>query len=109
MVQERLGYFSKANQSFSTGLKLSAENVALLNGQARVLLKQGKVAEAVDASKSVLRINSNSIDAFNTLGLAYLEQGECERARFVFMKAQTVEGGGASAPLETNLGLVYYF
>ena len=55
-----------------------------------------------------MKINSNSLDAFNTLGLAYLELERFETARFVFQKAKSLPGADDNASLEANLGLVFF-
>jgi Flp pilus assembly protein TadD len=110
IVYERQGRLSEAERLYAMGIGREGgrTNVDLLNGQARLLLKKGRANDAVTASLSVLRVNSNSIDAFNTLGLAYMELGRFETARFVFQKAKSLPGGDEAAMLETNLGLVYW-
>ncbi len=108
VAYERQGRLSQAELLYGQGLGQSPDNVDLLNGQARVLLKRGRPDDASRAARAILRINSNSLDAFNTLGLAYMELERYETARFVFQKAKSLPGGDASAMLEANLGLVYW-
>ena len=111
LAYERVGRLNDADLVYARGLAEDEDNVALLNGQARVLLKRGRPGDAERASKAILRINSNSVDAFNTLGLAYLEMGRFETARFVFQKAMALpaaEDPAVLASLRTNLGLVFW-
>lgn len=109
LAMERAGEFSPAVIQYQKGLQIEAENVDLLNGVARITRKQGKTAQAVEKARAILRVNSNSLDAYNTLGLCYLDQGELELARFVFLKAEgSVPGGDESASIQANMGLVFF-
>ncbi len=109
LAMERAGEYAGASRTFELGLQKEKENVALLNGIARILRKQGKVQMAIERSKAILRINSNSLDAYNTLGLCYLDLNELELARFVFLKAEaSVPGGSESASIQANMGLVFF-
>jgi len=108
IAYERLGRINDAELLYAQGLSRSQDDPDLLNGQARILLKKGRADDAIRAAQNILRINSNSIDAFNTLGLAYMALNRFETARFVFQKAKSLPGGDTAAMLETNLGLVYW-
>lgn len=109
IAEERSGDFTAATRAFSAGLERDPANVDLLGGMARVYRKLGKPELAVDKAKAILKINSNSLDAYNTLGLGYLDMGELDLARFVFMKAEaSVPGGDTSSAIQCNLGLVHY-
>lgn len=109
LAQERSGDTGAAQRTYTLGLQKEPENVDLLNGIARILRKQGKIEQAEAKAKEILRINSNSLDAYNTLGLCYLDKGELELARFVFLKAEgSVPGGADSASIQANMGLVLF-
>ncbi|MEE2829549.1 MAG: tetratricopeptide repeat protein [Myxococcota bacterium] len=108
MTHERRGDLGRADLAYARGLRKGKDHPGLLNGQARVLLKRGRLEQAEAAAKAILKIDSNSIDAFNTLGLTYRAMGELERARFAFMKAGTLPGGDKSAAVTSNLGLVEF-
>lgn len=109
LAMERGGEFSPAIIQYQKGLQVEADNVDLLNGVARIVRKQGKIDQAIDKARAILRVNSNSLDAYNTLGLCYLDKGELELARFVFLKAEaSVPGGGESASIQANMGLVFF-
>ena len=109
IAYERDGMLSAADSTYATGLSTSADNVSLLNGSARILRKRGQYRQAADRAKAILQVNSNSLDAYNTLGLAYLGLEQFELARFVFMKASaSVPGGDTSASIAANLGLVFF-
>ncbi len=109
LAMERAGEFSPAIIQYQKGLQVAPKNVDLLNGVARIVRKQGKTGQAIDKARAILRVNSNSLDAYNTLGLCYLDQGELELARFVFLKAEaSVPGGDESASIQANMGLVFF-
>ena len=109
LAMERGGEFSPAIIQYQKGLQVDPENVDLLNGVARIIRKQGKTDQAVEKARAILLVNSNSLDAYNTLGLCYLDRGELELARFVFLKAEaSVPGGDESASIQANMGLVFF-
>lgn len=109
IAYERSGELGQAEVAYARGLQYEPENVSLLNGQARLLRKRGEYQAAVSKARAILKVNSNSLDAYNTLGLAYLELGQLELAKFVFMKAAAdVPGGDVSASIAANMGLVYF-
>lgn len=106
---ERDGLFSGAELAYGKGLAIEPENVSLLNGIARLLRKRGKFDEAAQRARAILKINSNSLDAYNTLGLSYLSTDQFELADFVLMKAEaSVPGGDKSASIAANRGLVFF-
>jgi tetratricopeptide (TPR) repeat protein len=109
ITAERSGDLVGAQQMYLKGQALDNEDVDFLNGTARILRKQGRASTARDKARKILEINANSVDAYNTLGLAYLDLGEIELARFVFIKAENSVPGGAESPsIQANLGLVYF-
>ncbi len=106
---ERDGMFTAADNAYAKGLSVENENVALLNGVARLMRKRGKFDEAASRARAILKINSNSLDAYNTLGLSYLATNQYELADFVLMKAEaSVPGGDKSASIAANRGLVFF-
>jgi|GEM_PF-1964120 len=106
---ERGGRLNEAEVAYSRGLDIAPEDVSMMNGKARLLRKRGYHDAAITKAREIIRINSNSLDAYNTLGLAYIELQEYELARFVFMKAEAdVPGGATSASVQANLGLVHF-
>ena len=109
ITAERSGDLDVAMRTYMEGQATAKDDVDFLNGIARVLRKQGKPEMARDRAREILEINANSVDAYNTLGLAYLDLGEIELARFVFVKAEnSVPGGAESASIQANLGLVFF-
>lgn len=109
IAYERGGLLTAADNAYAKGLSAKPEEVPLLNGVARLLRKRGQFQAAADKARAILRVNSNSLDAYNTLGLAYLGLEQFELARFVFMKAEaSVPGGDRSASVAANLGLVFF-
>lgn len=107
VAYEREEAWGPAQIAYERGLAVAPDDVDLLNGRVRILRNRNQCGEAIPLARKILVINSNSLDAYNSLGLCYMEQGELELARFVIVKAQnSVPGGDKSATLEANLGLI---
>ena len=71
IAYEREGKLLDATRAYAAGLDKKADDVGLMNGMARVYRKQGKPDLAAQKAMAVFRVNSNSLDAYITLGLAY--------------------------------------
>ncbi len=110
IAAERAGDLGVAERMYLKGDSIADDlDVDFDNGIARVLRKRGNAEAARDRARKILEVNANSVDAYNTLGLAYMDLGEIELARFVFMKAEASVPGGADNPsIQANLGLVFF-
>lgn len=107
-MAEEQGDYARALQGYEAGLRYAPEHPGLVVGVIGVLRKQGKYAQAVERAKQALGQNSNNIDAYNNLGLVYLDQGQVDLASFVYQKAlNSIEGADQNAMLHCNLGRVY--
>ena len=71
---------------------------------ADLLMRRGRVGEAIEHSEEALRIRPNDADAQNNLGLALLQRGETKRALTHLEKAVAINPGHMNA--EVNLAWV---
>jgi Flp pilus assembly protein TadD len=66
-----------------------------------VLIRLGKIPDAIAEFQAALKINPNDYSAHNNLGLVYAARGEIERARLEFLAA------GSTASAAYNVGIVH--
>ena len=71
---------------------------------ADLLMRRGRVAEAISQSEEALRIRSGDADAQNNLGLALLQTGDVKRATAHLQKALEIDPGHMNG--EVNLAWV---
>lgn len=103
------GQDGAATTTYEQGIRNVPDDASLRIRLIDQLRRRGQRQEAIAQAREVLKINANSIEAYNTLGLTYLDAGEHELARFVYVKAlNSVPGAKESAALHANLGLVYF-
>lgn len=103
------GQDGAATTTYEQGIRNVPDDASLRIRLIDQLRRRGQRQEAIAQAREVLKINANSVEAYNTLGLTYLDAGEYELARFVYVKAlNSVPGAKESAALHANLGLVYF-
>ncbi len=108
-VKERQGDSAGAVDVYRQGLAQLPEAMPLHVALIGALRNMGRPGEAIEASKTALGMNSNTIDVYNNFGLAYMDQGNLTLARFIFQKAlQSVPDADANAYIHCNLGWVAY-
>lgn len=108
VVLQSLGDADGALRRVDQGLAASPDDLDLHIAKVAALRAVGKPAQAVDAAKEALKINTQSLELYNLIGLAYLDLGNLDLARFVFEKADAVVDGAESyAPIQANLGWIY--
>lgn len=104
----RDGSYDRALRSYKAGIRSDGENLALRVGLIGALRGLGRLDEAYDEAKAALKINANSPEVYNNLGLIYLDRGQLELAQFTYQKAlYTLDGADQNALLHCNLGIVY--
>jgi len=106
-LSERAGNLQNALSSYETGLRYQPDNDKLIVGIIGVLRKLGRTDEAIEKAKAALVKNANNVDAYNNLGLVYVDQGKLDLAMFIYQKALTIENADRNALLHCNLGKVY--
>jgi len=103
------GDLAGAIRAYQSGVSGDPENMELRVALIGALRTQGNVEEAIEAAKGGLRVNANSLAIYNSLGLAYLDTGQNELAKFVYQKAlNSIEGAANNAYIHANLGRTYY-
>ncbi len=107
-VEVELGDADLALRHLDKALAISGDNLDLRIARASALRALGRPVEAVTEAKEALRLNAKSLPAYTQMGLAHLEQKRPELARFVFEKAETVEGAESDASLQANFGWALY-
>lgn len=112
-VAERAGDLNKALSHYQTGLKYDPTNEQLVVGVIGALRRLGRRDEAISEAKKALSKNANNVDAYNNLGLVYVDQGNYDLALFIYQKALTIKepslglDAEQNAALHCNLGKVY--
>src|SRR4029079_13849743 len=72
------------------------------------LRRQHQYDLAIAEAKKALGKNANNVNAYNNLGLVYVDQGKLDLALFIYQKAlNSIDGAGQNALLHANLGKVY--
>lgn len=108
ILAERDGDLDRALQNYRSGLRYAPDDVDLVVAQVGALRKLGRYQEAISESKVALARNATNVNAYNNLGLVYLDQGQFEMAQFVYQKALTsIDGADRNALIHANLGRVY--
>lgn len=103
------GAVAEAEQAFTQGLSNDPEEMSLHVAKIDLLRTSGRLEEAVEAAKQALKVNANSVDVYNNMGLAYQDMGELVLAKFVFQKAlNAIPGADENAYLHLNLGWTYF-
>lgn len=103
-----LGDTDAALRRFRKGMDRSPEDIELRVALASAQRVSGDLDGAIETAKAGLKINSRSLPLYDVIGLAYLDKGEHQRARFVYEKAETLPGSESSAGIQANFGWTLY-
>ena len=107
-LAEREGDLDRALANYRSGLRYQADHPDLIVGVISALRKLGRNDEAIREAKAALIKNANNVNAYNNLGLVYVDQGNLDLALFLYQKAlNEIEGADENALLHCNLGQVY--
>lgn len=109
-MAERDGDLSRALQSYRAGLRNAPAHPELTAAVINVLRKQGKLDEAVREAKAAIKQDANNVEAYNALGLVYLEQDKLELAQFIYQRVLQAfpDKADKNAYVHANLGRVYF-
>ena len=107
-MAEREGDHARALQNYRAGLRHAENDPQLFAATIGVLRKLGRHDEAIREARSAIKTNGNNVDAYNNLGLVYLDQGKLELAQFIYQRAlSAIPAADANALIHANLGRVY--
>jgi tetratricopeptide (TPR) repeat protein len=107
-MAERDGDNARALQNYRAGLRNAEDDPQLFAATIGVLRKLGRNDEAIREAKSAIKTNGNNVDAYNNLGLVYLDQGKLELAQFIYQRAlSAIPEADGNALVHANLGRVY--
>lgn len=107
MAEER-GELDRALQHYRSGLRYSPEDGALRGAEIGILRQMRQYDAAMRQAKAAIQSDGNNVDAYNQLGLVYLETGQIELAQFIYNRALSIVIPAKSDPyMYANLGRVY--
>jgi tetratricopeptide (TPR) repeat protein len=107
-LAERDNDLNRALQAYRAGLRNAPDNPELIVGVIGVLRKLGQHDAAISEARAALAKNANNVNAYNNLGLVYIEQGNLDLAQFIYQKALTdIVGAEQNALIHANLGQVF--
>lgn len=89
----RLGEFSDAKNSFISAINLGAPHAEALSGIGLAEEGLGHLAIARNFFERVIRIEPNSVNAHNNLGVVLFRQGQFHEAQQAFQKAYALSSG----------------
>ncbi len=84
-------HMGEAREEFEATIDLAPKFVPAKLGLARLLLKEGSLNESIRLSKEILTIDSNSVDAMNIMGTAYMKLEDFKNAEVFFDKILELE------------------
>lgn len=108
VAEQQLGDLRSALKRFEKGLAVAPEDLDLHVARIDALRVAGRPQDAVDAAKEALAVDTRSLAVYDLMGLAWRDLGEIELARFVFEKAENVEGAESNGVLQANFGWTLY-
>lgn len=108
VLLERQDRMSEALSTYAAGIEADDTNMELRSAYIGALRRAGKLEKAITQAKAALAFNSKSLEVYNDLGLVYMDQGDLSMARFVYLKALTLEGAKSNASIRTNFGWALY-
>jgi protein O-mannosyl-transferase len=100
----QVSYWRDSETLWSHTIAVTKDNYFAHASLADLLMRRGRVNEAIQYSEEALRIRPNDADAQNNLGLALLQTGDWKRAVAHLKKALDVDPGHMNA--EVNLAWV---
>jgi tetratricopeptide (TPR) repeat protein len=104
VARVQASYWRDSETLWNHTIAVARDNYFAHASLADLLVRRGRVSEAIEHSEEALRIRPNDSDAQNNLGLALLQTGEVKRAVAHFEKALAVNPGHMNA--EVNLAWV---
>ncbi len=108
-LAEERGELDRALQNYRSGLRYSPEDGALRAAEIGILRQMRQYDAAVRQAKAAIQADSNNVDAYNQLGLVYLETNRVELAQFIYQRALQIVVAAQNDPfMHANLGRVFF-
>ncbi len=86
----RAGNSAEAAIAFESGLRLSPEDMDILNNLAELHLQQSQFERATEYINRALKVNPNDTDTLMLLGNAAIQLGDLDTAQIAFQRVQMV-------------------
>jgi len=108
-LAEERGELDRALQHYRSGLRYAPEDGPLRAAEIGVLRQMRQYDAAMRQAKAAIQADSNNVDAYNQLGLVYLETNQVELAQFIYNRALQIVSQAKNDPhMHANLGRVYW-
>jgi protein O-mannosyl-transferase len=104
VARVQAAYWRDSETLWTHTIAVTKDNYFAHASLADLLMRRGRVDEAIEHSEEALRIRPNDADAQNNLGLALLQRGETKRALTHLEKALAINPGHMNA--EVNLAWI---
>src|SRR5262249_6718646 len=103
-ARAQVSYWRDSETLWNHTIAVTKDNFFAHASLADLLIRRGRVREAIEHSEEALRTRPNDADAQNNLGLALLQTGDIKRAVAHFEKALEIDPGHMNA--EVNLAWI---
>jgi len=103
-ARAQVSYWRDSETLWTHTIAVTKDNYFAHASLADLLMRRGRVNEAIEHSEEALRIRPNDADAQNNLGLALLQTGDVKRAVAHLEKALKIDPGHMNA--EVNLAWI---
>ena len=100
----QVSYWRDSETLWNHTIAVTKDNYFAHASLADLLMRRGRLAEAIARSEEALRIRPGDADAQNNSGLAWLQTGDVQRAAAHLEKALTIDPGHMNA--EVNLAWI---
>lgn len=92
---EQAGNLDRAADLYRHGMKIAPEYEDMKIGLARIWLREGRTAQAEQASQMVLQHSPDNLDALLVAGLAYSAEGQFQKAKEYLARGVQLSGTDA--------------
>lgn len=109
LLEEQQGNYGAALQIYRMGIQYDPADSNLRVSEVGALISLGQYDQAVQCAQSALKLNANALNVYANLGLAYIQQGKLDLAKFIYQRAlQYVPGADNNPDIHVNLGRIHY-
>ena len=87
LIRQGQMQLAEAESDFRSGIRNAPEEMALRVALMDLMRSQGRDEPAIEDAKKALKLQANSLEIYNSMGLSYQNRNELALARFVYQKA----------------------